>query len=46
MKRSFDAKYDEEESDPDDYWDIEEQLYEQYKELKIEGPLDDEFEGD
>ena len=49
MKKLLDGKYLDEEyedkktkslSELDDYWDIEDRLYEQYKEMKIEGLLD------
>jgi hypothetical protein len=38
MKMIVDGKYLESEDDAIfDYWDIEDRLYEQYKEMKIEG---------
>jgi len=40
MKMIVDGKYLESEDDENetcDYWDIEDRLYEQYKEMKIEG---------
>jgi len=50
MKKIVDGKYLDEESedneirensDMEDCWDIEDRLYEQYKEMKIEESLDD-----
>ena len=49
MKKIVDEKYPDEESEENDIsansdmedWDIEDRLYEQYKEMKIEGSLDD-----
>ena len=40
MKIIVDGKYletDDDERDKCDYWDIEDRLYEQYKEMKLEG---------
>ncbi len=54
MKKIVDGKYLDEESEDNEIkansemescWDIEDRLYEQYKEMKIEGSLEDE-EGD
>ena len=42
MKMIVDGKYLESEDNAiSEYWDIEDRLYEQYKEMKIEGSLDD-----
>jgi len=49
MKKIVDGKYLDEGSEENDIsansdlegWDIEDRLYEQYKEMKIEGSLDD-----
>ena len=49
MKKIVDETYIDEESEENDIsansdvegWDIEDRLYEQYKEMKIEGSLDD-----
>ena len=54
MKKIVNEKYLDEESEDNEIkensdmegcWDIEDRLYEQYKEMKIEGSLEDE-EGD
>jgi len=40
MKIIVDGKYletEDDENDKCDYWDIEDRLYEQYKEMKLEG---------
>ena len=51
MKKIVDGKYLDEESEDNEIransdmegcWDIEDRLYEQYKEMKIEGSLEDE----
>ena len=44
MKMIVDGKYletDDDENDIYDYWDIEDRLYEQYKEMRIEESLDE-----
>jgi hypothetical protein len=46
MKNIVDGTYPDEESEDNekavsDYWDIEDRLYEQYKEMKIEEVLDE-----
>ena len=51
MKKPVDKKADEKPindstANTQEYWDIEDRLYEQYKELRMEGRLEEFEEGD